>query len=214
VEVLTLARHEHDQDYFAGGNYELNLSFDSLRDKQWAQVAQVVWQYPALVGPLATRFIPGKSADSRAEVQVPAPTATLTQHGQLKLPGNRIIGCEVLMTRSLFECVSVLIPLGMFQGLTGGLGMRHQNPDLQELDDLLIDLALQVYDGVAFQIAALGHERGCQLLAELRGDGEIRHSFLVAGNFLAQDDVLRAIEPDLVPYKEVRPNLRWLGPQI
>jgi hypothetical protein len=212
--VLTLAKHNNEHQYWEGGNYELNMSFDSLRDRQWARVTQAIWEQTALFGPLTERYVPNKIAGDKAQAQVPAPTATLTQHGQLKVTGSLEIGCDVLATRSLFECVSILVPVGMFEGLVGNMTMRHTHPELQALDEIFYNIALSVYDVVPFRIAAFGYERGCQLTSELRSDAQARHAFLVMGNFMAQEEVLRAIEPDLTPYKEVRPGLRWLEPRI
>ena len=211
---LTIATRDDERQYFEGGNYELNLSFDSLRVKQWQRVIKTLWEHPALFGPLGERYIPGKMPGDKLEIQVPPPTATMTQHGQLQLGTNQVIGCEVLATRSLFECVSILIPLGMFDGLVGSMGIRHEHPELQALDDILNDIALCVFDVVPFKIAAIGYERGCQLLAELRTSAEMRHTFLITGNFMAHEEVLRAIEPDLASYEELRPHLRWLSPRL
>ena len=86
------------------------------------------------------------------------------------------------------------------------------HPEMQTLDDLFYDIALHVYDVMPFKIAAIGYERECQLPSELRNDAQVRHAFLVTGNFLAQDDVLASIEPDLARYQQVRGNLRWLAP--
>jgi hypothetical protein len=143
---------------------------------------------------------------------VPPPTAALVQHGQLKL-GETVVGCDIQATRSLFECVSVLVPVGMFEGMAGGAQVRREYPALETLDEVFYDIALGVYDLVPFQIAAIGYERSCQLLSELCSDSELRHNFLVTGNFLAQDEVLLEIEPDLTPYTEVRPHLRWMAPK-
>jgi hypothetical protein len=135
----------------------------------------------------------------------------MTQHGVLKV-GEVIVGCDVQATRSLFECVSLLVPVTMFRDLTPGANVRAEHPELQTLDELFYDVALHVYDANPFKIAAFGYERECQLPVELRNDAQVRHAFLVAGNFLAQDDVLASIEPDLSRYQQVRANLRWLAP--
>jgi hypothetical protein len=213
TKVLSIASHRHTVLFWDGGHYELNLSFDTLRDKQWQRVMQTIWDHPSIYGPLAIRYAPGGEVSEPMAAQIPPPTATLTQHGQMKV-GQTVVGCDVQATRSLFECVSVLVPLGMFNGIVGGPDVRQQYPELQELDDVLYSVALSVYDVAPFKIAALGYERECQLPAELRSNGELRHNFLVNGNFLAQEDVLLAIEPDLTPYQQVRDNLRWMPPRL
>lgn len=206
--ALTLARHQNAQDYWGGGNYELNLTFDTLRDKQWPQVLEALWEHPALDGPLAGRYSPAHEVARRSAIQPLPPTATLIQHAQLQVDGL-LVGCDVQATRSLFECVSVLVPLGMFEGIVGGPEARQKYPELETLDAVFYDIAMHVYDTVAFRVAVIGFERACQLPAELVADGELRHNFLVMGNFLAQDDVLQTIEPDVTQYQEVRPALRW-----
>src|SRR5690242_8461062 len=112
-DTLTLAKHNDLASYWEGGHYELNLSFDTLRDRQWQRVMQTIWSHSALQGPLPERYVPGEEFGELIGIQAPPPTATLTQHGRMKI-GEFVIGCDVQATRSLFECVSVLVPLGMF----------------------------------------------------------------------------------------------------
>lgn len=213
IASLAAANYPQAEQYWEGGHYELNLSFDSLRDKQWQRAIQILWGHTALNGPLASRYSPNEAPPPSAAVVVPPPTATLTQHGQIAID-HFIVGCDVQATRSLFECISVLVPLNMFVGIVGDPLVRKQHSELSALDAVFYDIALTVYDAAPFKIAAIGYERECQLLAELHSDAQQRHNFLVTGNFLAHEDVLRAIEPDLTPYQEVRPSLYWLGPQL
>jgi hypothetical protein len=210
TNMLTAARHTDRASYWEGGHYELNLSFDTLRDRQWQRVMQTLWSHSALNGPLAERYIPGGEASELISIQVPPPTATLTQHGQMKI-GSLIIGCDVQATRSLFECVSVLVPLGMFAGIAGSPQVRRDHSELDALDKVLYDMALRAYDVAPYKIAAIGYERGCQLPAELRSS-EMRDAFLAAGGALAQEEVLQAINVKIADYEQVRPNLRWLPP--
>jgi len=211
TKFLMLARHQSPSAFWNSGHYELNLSFDMLRDKQWQRIMQVLWEQPALDGPFTERYLPGKPIPEQIPVQPPPPTAAMTQHGLLKV-GETIVGCDIQATRSLFECVSLLIPIAMFDGLTPSPNLRQEHPELQMLDELFYDIALHVYDAMPFKIAAIGYERECQLPSELRNDAQARHAFLVTGNFLAQEDVLASIEPDLSRYQQVRGNLRWLAP--
>src|SRR3954471_24113862 len=133
---LTIANHDHLTSFWEGGNYELNLSFDMLRDKQWQRMIQAIWEHSSFYGPLAERYTPTGAVPAQVAVQVPPPTATLTQHGQLKV-GNAVIGCDVQATRSLFECVSILVPVGMFDGLVGESQVRQRHEELLELDQVL-----------------------------------------------------------------------------
>jgi hypothetical protein len=209
---LIVANHASPATYYEGGHYELNLSFEALREKQWQRVMETIWESPQINGPLRDRYYPGGNTAQKIAVQSPPPTATLTQYGQLQV-GNAIVGCDIQATRSLFECVSLMVPIAMFAGLTSSSNIRQTHPELERLDQLFYDLALHVYDVAPFKIAAIGYERECQLPLELRSDAQMRHEFLVAGNFLASEDVLKTLEPDFSRYEQVRGNLHWLPPK-
>lgn len=208
--MLELAHHIEPSLYWEGGHYELNLSFETLRDKQWQDVLNALWSHVLLNGPLAARYVPNGAAAEKVPIQVPPPTAAVKQHGQIAVNGQAI-GCDVQATRSIFECLSILVPIGMFKGISGGMLMRRDHPQLEALDEVFYDIALTIYSVTPFQIAVLGYERSCQLPSELRSDAELRHNFLAAGNFLIQESVLRTLEPDLTPYREVRQGLYWLA---
>ncbi|MEP7287990.1 MAG: hypothetical protein ABI947_19735 [Chloroflexota bacterium] len=208
---LTVASYENPAAYYEGGRYELNLTFDTLRDKQWQRLLEILWQPPTLSGPLATRYYPGQPTPPSVEVQPIPPTTTVTFRAQLQVEGM-VVGCDIEATRSLFECVSVVVPVAMFREVRAIPTMRQQYPELQALDQIFYDLALRVYDVIPFKIAAIGYERTCQLPMELQTDPHVRHEFLTTGNFLAQDEVLMLIEPDISPYQQVRPDLRWMAP--
>jgi hypothetical protein len=212
TNMLTVAKHANRAAYWEGGHYELNLSFDTLRDRQWQRFMQTLWSQAALHGPLTSRYIPAEATPELVGVQAPPPTATLTQHGQMKI-GDMVIGCDVQATRSLFECVSVLVPLGMFDGITSGPKVRDEHSELDALDRVLYEIALRAYDAAPFKIAVIGYERGCQLPAELRNDADLRRAFLLAGGALAQEDVLGSMDLNISDYEQVRPSLRWLPPQ-
>lgn len=212
AKELKVAEHPHPAAYWEGGNYELNLSFDTLRDRQWQRVMETIWEHPSLYGPLIERYTPGGDIPAQAPIQTPPPTATMTQHGQMKID-EAVIGCDILATRSLFECLSVLIPVRMFDNLIGSPEMSSQYAELQALNALLYDLALRLYDVAPFKIAAIGYERGCQLSAELRSNAELCRAFVEAGNALVHDEVLRMINVASEPLEEVRNHLRWLASQ-
>src|SRR5438105_2966046 len=138
---LTLAGHKNPAAFWNGGPYELNLSFDMLRDKQWQRIMQTLWEQPALHGPLSERYTPGQPIPEQIPVQTPPPTAAMTQHGVLKV-GEVVVGCDIQATRSLFECVSLLVPVTMFRDLTPSTSLRQEHPELQTLDELFYDIAL------------------------------------------------------------------------
>src|SRR5262245_35713732 len=136
---LKVATHSQPSQYWEGGHYELNLSFDNLREKQWERALKLIWGSPGISGPLAARYIPGAETSEAVKVQVPPPTATMTQYGQLQI-GRIAVGFDLQMTRSLFECISVLIPISMFEGIEGGPRVRQDHAELQALDTFLCSL--------------------------------------------------------------------------
>ncbi len=207
VNALTLAAHDQDQLYWEGGHYELSMSFDGLRDRQWLRVLQAIWTHPRLHGPLDVRYVPGAEIHP-VEIAVPSPTATQTQHGRIDI-GVGVVGCDVLATRSLFECISILIPLGMFTGLTTGGDVRQGNRQLVALDEALYDVALAVYDVAPFSIAAIGLERDCQVSTELQHDPVQRTELVRIGNFLARQSLLQGLQIETTSYQAVQADLLW-----
>ncbi|HLY28997.1 MAG TPA: hypothetical protein VKQ72_21810 [Aggregatilineales bacterium] len=206
---LTVANHSEGTAYWLGSGYTLSMSFDTLRDKQWQRLMHVIWEHPALYGPLRDRYAPGEDPTARLPIEALPPTASITQHGQIRV-GEAVVGCDVQATRSLFECVSIMIPITMFEGLESSPSIRKAHPELEALDNIYYDIALHVYDVLPFKIAAIGYERECQLPLELRSEPVLRHDFLLTGNFLATSDVLNALEGDLSRYQAVRADLHWL----
>lgn len=205
---LTVATHSQPAQYWEGGYYELNLSFDNLREKQWERALKLIWGSPGIAGPLTERFVPGTQLPEVVKIQVPPPTATMTQYGALQI-GRITIGFDLQMTRSLFECISMMIPVSMFEGIEANPQVRQNHPEMQALDSLLCSFALRLYDEVGFKIAAIGYERECQLPIELRSDPALCQAFLAAGNAFVQEDVLRILKPESDTYKLVKNDLYW-----
>ncbi len=97
--VLHLAAHSDPDAYWRGGDYELNISFDMLRDRQWQNVIQELWRQNNLAGPFAERYIPGR--DPRlVDIQVPQPTAAQTEYGGLAV--ELVVGWLPLAGNALF----------------------------------------------------------------------------------------------------------------
>jgi len=119
------------------------------------------------------------------------------------------VGCAVLVTRSLFECVTLQVPLGMFDGVpVDGRG----TPRIEALDHIYQDIALDVFDYVPFDLATIGFQSGCCLFAELQADEQQCFDLLNAGSIFARDDVLRALNVWPDDYPAARPGLRWIPP--
>ena len=206
---LHLAAHTELDAFWSGGAYELNLSFGTLRDRQWQRLIAAVWQNDALSGPFARRFRPG-APPAAAAVQVPDPDAALTQYAGLRIDSLQV-GCSVLATRSLFECVTLQVPLGMFDGLNVGpepiVSLR-----IEPLDFVYRAIALALYDVVPFDLANIGFQCECRLLAELQVDSRQRHELMAAGNLFARDNALLLLGISPEHYAAVRPGLRWIPP--
>lgn len=206
---LQLASHAEAERYWSGGEYELNLTLGTLRDKQWQRLIEALWRHDALSGPFAERFIPGTAGES-VPVQVPAPTDALAQYGCLRVDSLQV-GCTVLATRSLFECVTIQVPLGMFEGVTlppGELARLRIEP----LDQVFREIALTVFEVVPFDLANMGYQCECRLVAELQVDVQQRRGFIESGYFYARDEVLQSLGVWPEDYALARSGLRWVQP--
>ncbi len=211
--ALLPATHDQDHAYWDGGNYELNMSFDGLREKQWQRLMQCLWDHPLLYGPLEARYIPG-SRVTRVPAVPPPPTVTQAQHGQIEI-GSIAFGFTLLATRSLFECVSVMIPLGMFAGIkVNGAALRRDNPQLAAIDQTLSAIALAIYDTVPFRLAVIGWERECQIISELCSDPALCAEMVAMGNFFIQDATLRLLNMNGTAHARVRPDLTWAAARL
>jgi hypothetical protein len=210
MHKLRLASHTQADDYWSGGEYEINLSFDTLRDKQWQRALETLWNYPAVDGPFEPRYVPG-STPNQVPILVPAPSDAQVQHGTLIIDSLRV-GCRVLATRSLFECLSVQVPLGMFDGLPvdpGDLALFH----IDALDEVYQDLALAIYEVAPFDLANIGYQCECRLVAELQADPQLCRSFFRDGSFFARDAVLESLGVWPEDFPLVCPGLRWVPPE-
>lgn len=188
---------------------ELNMSFDTLRDYQWERLLKALWSYPIITGPLDSRYTPGGGIPNLIPVTVPDPTAAMCQFAIVEVAPGIGAGAEVWITRSLFECVSVAIPLKMFRGVTS-------DPDdtgLLQIEYVFQDMALDLYDITTYTIAAIGVNRGCQILMEMITEPQLREELIKMGNFLARDDALAELRLRPQNYQEVRPSLRWCPPK-
>lgn len=196
--ALKLAK---DGDVWAGKRMELNLSFENLQTYQWERLSKAIWSHAEMTGPLEERYIPGQKEPSGAAARIPEPTDTFTEFGVLQITPDVRVGVEVLTTRSLFECLSLTIPLAMFEPLTA--------EDQQTLETYLKQMALALFEVTAFSIAAIGIDRGCQLLLEMMTNPKVLRALTTTGNFLATDETLGALRLSFRSYAEVKPHLRW-----
>lgn len=198
---LSLATHPHEEDYWSGGDYELNMTFGTLRDKQWERLMKTLWEHGALTGPYADPYIPNKKPEL-VDAEVPQATATLIQHSSLIIE-NFQVGCRVLATRSLFECITLQVPLGMFAS-------RAEAVNTEPLERVYRDIALVVHEIAPFEIANIGLQCECKLVAELQANTIQRLEFLGKGNFFAPDHILMMLGTNPENYASARPNLRWV----
>lgn len=193
-------------DFWSGRQYELNMSFSTLRDNQWLRLLEALWNHDAITGPLSTRFVPNETQPAMSTIRHPAPTATFTQHGILHL-NEQAFGLDILVTRSLFECVSLIVSEGMLANASDSLEKDYYL--LSTLQTLYKSLALHIFQAVPFEIAVIGWDRDCQLPSELLVDETVRAQFLKTGNFLIQENVLRQLGLNTDDYPEPLPGLRW-----
>lgn len=207
-----LANHADPEAFWQGGEYELNMSFGTLRDVQWQGLVETIWAYDELDGPFADRYIPGE-VGVPTDIHPPEQTATWVQYGRL-LVEDQWVGCSVLATRSLFECVSMQVPLGMFEGLVDENGESVTvNIRLDALEHVYQNIALGVFNVVPFELANIGYLSECQLVTELQFDTERRLQLLAHGNFFARDDIMQLLRINPTDYPTVRDNLRWVSPR-
>jgi len=202
--MLTLATKE---PFWGGDALELSLSFDNLRDYQWDRLLKALWAAPGMAGPFETRYVPHAPEPAAIPLTTPEPTATYSLFGALEvLPGVRA-GVEVWVTRSLFECVTLLLPLNMFESA------EANSEERRTIEKTFFDLAVRLYEVTAYHIAVIGIDRGCQLMGELVSDNDTRRALLSQGNFLARDDILAALRLEPRNYQEVMSSLRWYPPK-
>ena len=212
---IQLAQHADPIAYWEGGNFELNMSYEMLQGDDWKRVIEALWANKSIDGPLISRFVPGQKIPDTHAIEFPEPTAALTQHGILYVD-EQAIGIDVLITRSLFECITLMAPVGMFANLAAGSKSNpyplSDNPARQSLEKTYRELALTLFKVVPFSIASLGWNRECQLLAELTFEEDVLRRFLSTGNSLITTTALQACKVDPFLYEEMLPELRWLPP--
>lgn len=201
--ILALSQKENT---WSGPKIELNLSFDNLREYQWKRLLDTLWGSTGISGPFVERYHPFQPDPEPTPIVQPDPTATYSQFGAFELQAGVRVGIEVLVTRSLFECVSLLIPVAMFENVQLQVG----DPCLNVVQNRLYDLSIGLYKIVSYDIASIGVDRGCELLMELVSDPRARERFMKQGNFLARDETLAAIRVEPKAYEEVMQKLRWI----
>lgn len=202
--TLTLALHHDDpRAFWSGANYALNMSFGTLRDDQWRRVLELIWTYEAIIGPLTGRYYPGNEI-AKTRIETPPPTAAIAQYGMVWVNARLAVGCNVQATRSLFECVSVQTPQGMFEGVT-----PETHPHIPQLEGHYRALAEAIYPQVPFQLANIGWELDCVLEGELIRSADLRADMAASGGFYAQETLLAAAGIEFRDYIEITPGLRW-----
>jgi hypothetical protein len=214
---MHLANHDSPQDYWQGGNFELNISFEYLSSEQWRLVLDALWADVHLNGPYETRYIPHRPAPPEIAINYPEPTTTLIQHASLTLDDAQF-GVDVLVTRSLFEGISLLTPVNMFAGLQKGDKSAKPyplalNPARALVEEFYQALAVRLFGVVPFVIASMGWNRECQLLSELLLDKKLKRAFFAQGNALMTEQALRKAKRRLSEYEQIAPNLRWIPPK-
>lgn len=213
--IIQLAEHTDSQAYWDGGNFELNMSFDMLTQEQWLQLVDALWADEQVDGPLTQRYVPNQALPPYKKVEYPEPTSTYIQHGRMDVEGV-VMGIDVLITRSLFECITLMTPVGMFKNLVSGSeGIPYplqDNPIRQCIESAFSDIALRIYRVAPFSIASLGWNREIQILNELVLEDAYRKKFFDQGNSFITDKGLKRCGRNPEDYARVASGLRWLPP--
>lgn len=208
---IQIPAHADPRDFWSGGTYELNLSYDTLRDNQWSRLLDSFWSIEGVFGPYERRYTPGEAEASREKIRYPAPTDTYTQHGVVSVDGVHI-GFEVLVTRSIFECFSVHLPVGMIVIPSALENDKIASRVRAAVEDSYRFVALRMYEAMPFLIGRLDFNGECYLVDELAADATVREKFLSAGNAFIQDTALRKLGRNPENYEMVAAGLRWLPP--
>ena len=189
--------------YWSGKNFELNLSFGTLRDFQWKRLINALWESNALHGPLQSRYIPSETTPANTAIQFPAPTDTFIQHGSLQ-SDSFTVGIDVLVTRSLFECITISAPNGMFKSPSQDI---PDDVKVHQVFTLYKQLAVALHGSVKFHIASIGWNRDCQLMTELEADANKCKQFFERGNFFATDTAIERLGRKANEFEQVEAGL-------
>lgn len=208
---IRLASHEQPADFWSGERYELNLSFQGLQDRQWRQLIDEIWAIEDLRGPLPRRYVPTQAEPTAVSILYPEPTAAFVQHAAFSLD-DFAVGAEVLITRSMFECISLQIPLAMFAPKDETKAGELKAVTADVLKAIFKSIALRLYLTITFKIGTIGFNRECQLVDELLGSEEAHQAFLQKGDVFIEDALLAQMGQNHADYETVLPGLRWLPP--
>ncbi|GIK66530.1 MAG: hypothetical protein BroJett018_43240 [Chloroflexota bacterium] len=206
---IQIPTHADPREFWSGGTYELNLSYDTLRDNQWSRLLESFWSIDGVFGPYEDRYTPGQAEPARTKIRYPAPTDTYSQYGIVSVDEVHL-GFEVLATRSIFEGFSVHLPAGMVV-TTSAL----ENPKVaarvrEAVEDAYRFVALRMYEAMPFVIGSFDFNGECYLVDELAADAAAREKFFLSGNCFIQDTALRKLGRDPDNFEQVANGLRWL----
>ena len=206
---IQIPTHADPREFWLGGTYELNLSYDTLRDNQWSRLLESFWSIAGVYGPYEDHYTPGQAEPNRTKVRYPAPTDTYSQYGIVSVDEVHL-GFEVLATRSIFEGFSVHLPAGMVVTASA-----RENPKVAErvreaVEDAYRFVALRMYEAMPFVIGSLDFNGECYLVDELVADAAAREKFLMTGNSYIQDTALHKLGYHPDDYEQVAAGLRWL----
>jgi hypothetical protein len=204
MSQLQLAYHPTSEEYWQGDVIALHMSGDRLDNEQWKQWVDALWQNDAIGGPLPDRYLPEQTIETGTPVY-PERSSSLKQYGALQVDGVWV-GVDILITRSLFECITLITPLAMFEA-------THMAQAQLCIEAVYKALAARLYQVVPFSVASLGLNRDCQILTELRLEDELQADFFRVGNALMTDEALAECNRNPANFEKVLPGLRWVSPQ-
>ncbi|MBI5931165.1 MAG: hypothetical protein HY862_17780 [Chloroflexi bacterium] len=201
--------HADPRDFWSGGTYELNLSYDTLRDNQWSRLLESFWSIDGVYGPYIDPYTPRQAEPAREKIRYPAPTDTYSQYGIVSVDGVNI-GFEVLVTRSIFEGFSVQLPAGMVVTTVALANPIVAARVREAVEDAYRSVALRMYEAMPFVIGSFDFNGECYLVDELAVDEVAREKFFATGNSLIQDTALRKLGRNPNDYEQVAAGLRWM----
>jgi hypothetical protein len=197
-----------NRDNWLGAYYELAIEYyPKGNDEQLLKALRTMWNMPIFSGPWNER------ADFQGPVEIPASLDfdyPPTLYGVITLPGNRDIGCLTVIVRESADDASdwldLCIPEGMLELVYPVKYplLRKDNPYLDEVDRVLLEVAEATYRVSPFNLALMGGEA-----SGLFYEKTISAEWLTPGGFIIPPSLFERLNADLKP-EVLSTGLRWL----
>ncbi len=202
-----------DQENWLGSFYELAIEYAPYGDDERLLHAQrALWSAPSLDGPYEFTFEP--SDQPLRLMSLPTsigPTDVYSLHGVLHLSRGRSLGVKSVTIREedRSDWLVFCVPLGMLELVYPHIEYplkRAANPWMDEVDQVLLEIAESVYAAEPFDLALMGEEvSGVYSVSEVSARG------LPGGGFLTSAHVASRIDSD-TPSNVMSNGLRYFLP--